>query len=175
MTTAPIEKELTKRCYSRHPAPVAVVAAVIDGTTHAMVCTSLNAVSLSPPIMSLAVRKESATWASLATASALGISVLSDLQVDIARQIADSPAAHRLSDVPLTVAPDRSAVYVDGAALRYHCRIATTSDVGDHWLVTLPVIALASYDDAAPMTFPRHYRAAAPANLRSSPLRSESR
>jgi flavin reductase (DIM6/NTAB) family NADH-FMN oxidoreductase RutF len=155
--TSPVATELTKLCYARHPAPVAVVAASVDGTTHAMVCTSLNAVSLSPPIMSLAIRKESATWNVLRTAPTVGVSVLSDLQVHIARQIAHSPAASRLHNVPLSAAPDRSSRHVVGAAVHYHCRIATTSEVGDHWLVTLPVIGLTNFDDLVPMTYPAQY------------------
>lgn len=155
--TSPVATELTKLCYARHPAPVAVVAASVEGTTHAMVCTSLTAVSLSPPIMSLAIRKESATWNALRTAPTVGVSVLSDLQAGVARQIAHNPAARRLENIPLSATPDRSGRYVDGAAVHYHCRIGTTSDVGDHWLVTLPVIALTNFDDTVPMTYPSQY------------------
>lgn len=158
MTTGPAAAEVTKHCYSRHPAPVAVIAAAIDGITHAMVCTSLNAVSLSPPIMSVAIRKQSVTWRSLRAAPTVGVSVLSDLQREIAFQIAASPPPDRLGNVPVTVAVDRSAVHVIGAALHYQCRLGGLCDVGDHWLVTLPVIAATSNDDANPMIFPPHYR-----------------
>lgn len=59
------------------------------------------------------------------------------------------------------MAADQSAVHVVDAALHYHCRPGATFDVGDHWLVTLPVLASTSHDDMDPMIFPSHYRTVA--------------
>ncbi|SFW78658.1 flavin reductase family protein [Amycolatopsis australiensis] len=160
MTSAPAAAEVTRHCYARHPAAVAVVAAVVGGTGQAMVCTSLNAVSLSPPIMSVAIRKESTTWPLLRTAETVGVSVLSDLQDDVAFRIARRPAAERLNDIPVVVAADGTAVHVLGAALHYRCRLGTTSEVGDHWLVTLPVLTSTSHDDVNPLVFPIRSRPA---------------
>ncbi|WP_344857888.1 flavin reductase family protein [Amycolatopsis ultiminotia] len=81
------------------------------------------------------------------------MSVLSELQGEMAFRIAGRPSSARLSDVPVAVAADETAVHVLVAALHYRCRLGTTSEVGDHWLVTLPVLTSTSHDDVEPMVF----------------------
>jgi len=156
----PLRPDDALAAFSAFPAPVAVVAALVDGEPQGLVTSSLAAgISLVPPLLSFAVRTASSTWPTLRKAPELGVSLLAHTQEDISRAISMNPPPTRFETVE-TAADAGGAVLIAGAPVQMVCRIGTLKWAGDHHLVLLEILDTSVDDDIPPLLYHRRvYRA----------------
>jgi flavin reductase (DIM6/NTAB) family NADH-FMN oxidoreductase RutF len=130
---------------------VTAVCALVDGEPCGMAASSFTSVSLDPALVSICVRRESATWPRLRLAPRLGVSVLSAQQQRHARALAGSEAG-RFRDLEWE-RTDHGAVLVSGAVARMTCRLEGELAGGDHLIALLRVVAVEVADGAVPLVF----------------------
>ncbi|MFC0314448.1 flavin reductase family protein [Gordonia phosphorivorans] len=141
-----------KRAYSCFPSGVVgVCRRTGSGVDVGMAASSFATISLDPPLVSVAVRQESATWPTLRDADELGVSVFAAHQGDLARQLAGHPD-HRFDGVrPLAL--DSGALFIPGATAHLVCTVAGELPAGDHTVVLLQIQSLRSDPTAEPLVF----------------------
>ena len=137
--------------YGAFPTGVAAVAAVVDGRPVGIVVSSFTSVSLDPALVSVCVGKSSETWPVLTEVERLGVSVLSSVQQQVCRQLADK-SGDRFGGLTWRSSP-RGAVRFDGASAWFECSIERQIDVGDHDIVVLRVHDLNADARVAPLVF----------------------
>ncbi|MFT4087701.1 MAG: flavin reductase family protein [Gordonia sp. (in: high G+C Gram-positive bacteria)] len=116
-----------------------------------MAASSFTSVSLDPPLVSVCVARTSTTWPMLITATRIGLSVLADSRLSLARALA-AKVGDRFADVRWERTPG-GAVFVHGSTLWLECAIHDVVPAGDHDIVLLRVEHLQSSPDIAPMVF----------------------
>jgi flavin reductase (DIM6/NTAB) family NADH-FMN oxidoreductase RutF len=143
-----------RKAFSAFPSGVVAVAADVDGVPVGMAASSFTSVSLSPPLVSFCIAKESSTWPVLRRAARLGVSVLADHHDRVCRQLA-GPPAHRFEQLALHTT-DAGAVLLEDAVVAFEASIYNEIPAGDHTLVLLRVHAVGQGDDAgSPLVFHR--------------------
>lgn len=144
--------EALKRAYSCFPSGVvAVCRQRATGEQVGMSASAFTTVSLDPPLVSICVRRESATWPHLRDAAELGISVFAADQGQAARQLAGPPPERFADWTPLT--EPGGALFVPGAAAHLVCTVAAEVPAGDHTIVLLTISALRSDPGVDPLVF----------------------
>lgn len=133
---------------------VCVATTYVDGPAgrrhDAVTVNSLGSISLDPPLVSLAFRKESAFLADLLGTGRWVVSILPAGARELARRLA-GPRAARVAEIAcLRAAPGErtGALVLDGAGW-LECALAERFDLGDHTLVVGEVLA-AGQDRQAP-------------------------
>lgn len=122
-----------------------------DGRQHdAVTVNSLGSISLDPPLVSLAFRKESAFLTDLLATGRWVVSILPAGARELARRLA-GPRAARLSEIALLDAEpgERTGALVLTGASWLECALAEKFDLGDHTLVVGEVLAT-GHDRPAP-------------------------
>jgi flavin reductase (DIM6/NTAB) family NADH-FMN oxidoreductase RutF len=138
--------------FSRYPAAVAALCAVVEGNPVGLVATSMAmGVSYDPPMITFSCRRESATWPVLRAAPRIGVSVLGQGQAEACTQIA-GPAAMRFRGLG-KYETERGALFLKFAMTWLECRIAAEVEAGDHVLVVLEVLAVGHDRATTPLIF----------------------
>lgn len=142
----------------RHLAsPVAVVAAGCADAPHGLTIGSLFSLSLDPPMVGFAVRRESTSWPAILAAGRFRINVLAHGQGEVAAALSRSHAA-KFDSVRWSWSA-RGNPAVAGALLGVECVLHDESEVGDHLLITAYVEALEPGIAATPLLYyRREYR-----------------
>ena len=120
------------RAVMRHvPAPVAVVTVTVDGRHAGLTVASLVSLSLEPPLVGFAIRRDAALHELLRESPEHAISVLAAGQEHLAQHFARGvPPIALWEKVPLrdTDGPPQ----LDGAAAWLRCRLEQEHATGDH-------------------------------------------
>lgn len=157
----PHDGDELRRVFARFPTGVTAVCALVDGEPVGMTANSFTAVSLDPPLVSVCVRAESATWRQLRRARRLGVNVLSEEHEAEGRRLA-GPEHERFAGVTWTC-HDGGAIAIDGASALMSCSQQAEVTAGDHIVVILEVRGAASWPDVPPLVFhDRGFRRLAP-------------
>ncbi|WP_225099249.1 flavin reductase family protein [Streptomyces sp. CoH27] len=137
-------RSLVLDAFSRIASTVAVVSAAHDGTLRAMTVTSFATLSMAPPRLLVCVAKTARTHVALTAQPAFAVNLLAEDQEDLARTFATSePAKHttgglRVLDGGIPVVPDAAASLI--------CHREKIHDEGDHDIVIVRVVAVATSD-----------------------------
>lgn len=154
LVTDELDHTMLRRAFSAFPSGVVAVAAQVDGVPVGMAASSFTSVSLSPPLVSFSIAKESSTWPALRRAPRLGVSVLADHHDRVCRQLA-GPAAERFTGLSLHRTDD-AAVIVEDAVVGFETSIYNEIPAGDHTLVLLRLHAVGQSDaEGSPLVFHR--------------------
>lgn len=149
---APTPRALREAC-SRYPTGVVAVCADVDGVPTAMVATSFTVgVSFDPPLVSLSIQNSSATWPRLRSSDILGISVLSEDQVDACLQLA-SRTRDRFAGLEIARCERDQALLVEGASMWLEGKVHTEVPAGDHTIVLIRLVALKVHDSRPPLVY----------------------
>jgi flavin reductase (DIM6/NTAB) family NADH-FMN oxidoreductase RutF len=140
-----------RRVFGAHPSGVVFLAALLEDRPIGLLASSFTSVSLVPALVSTCVAHTSTTWPALRTATRLGVSVLSDGQAPVVRQLA-AGGSERFADLPWRATRD-DAVLLDGAAAWLEVSIEQQVRAGDHDIVVLAVHDLDADHDVAPLVF----------------------
>ena len=120
------------RAVMRHvPAPVAVVTVTVDGRHTGLTVASLVSLSLEPPLVGFAIRRDAALHELLRESPEHALSVLAAGQEHLAQHFARGVPPIALGEnVPLRDAD--GPPQLDGAAAWLRCRLAQEHATGDH-------------------------------------------
>ncbi|TJY67188.1 flavin reductase family protein [Arthrobacter sp. CAU 1506] len=140
-----------KGAFSCFPSGVVAICSMIQGEPVGMVASTFTPVSLDPPLVSVCMDRQSSTWPRLRNANALGISVLSEEQGTMCRQLS-SKFLERFNGLQLQVS-DSGAAFIEGASATFDCTIDSVIPAGDHFLVLLWIQALKSHLDQVPLVY----------------------
>lgn len=149
-----LDTTMLRRAFGAFPSGVVAVAAEVDGVLVGMAASSFTSVSLSPPLVSFGIARESSTWPVLCRSPRLGVSVLADHHDRVCRQLA-GPAATRFTELSLHRTDD-GAVTLDDAVVAFEASIYNEIPAGDHTLVLLRLHAVGQSDAVgSPLVFHR--------------------
>jgi flavin reductase (DIM6/NTAB) family NADH-FMN oxidoreductase RutF len=124
--------------FSRFPAGVVALCALVGGSPYGMIATSLAVgVSYDPPMALFSVRNKSVTWPVLKTARRVGASVLAEHQSTTCRQLA-AKGVDRFAGLR-TRATAHGSLFVEGASSWMDCEVAGELLAGDHTVITFRV------------------------------------
>jgi flavin reductase (DIM6/NTAB) family NADH-FMN oxidoreductase RutF len=115
----------------RFPAGVAVVTVELDGQRVGLTVASLVSLSLEPPLVGVAVRRDAALHELLREAGAFAVSMLAAGQEELAQHFARGvPPIALWERIPLrdTEGPPQ----LEGAVGWLRCRVAAEHETGDH-------------------------------------------
>lgn len=139
--------------FGHFPSGVVALAASVDGEDAVLVASSFTVgVSLEPPLVMFAVQKSSTTWPSLRSAERIGVSVLSQGQGVLCRQLSGKDKKARFNNIPV----DRTAggaILIESTAVTMECTIHAEFPAGDHDIVVLEVLAADANVGVAPLVF----------------------
>jgi flavin reductase len=115
------------------PAPVAVVTVDLEGEQLGLTVASLVSLSLQPPLVGIAVRRDAALHELLRGAGEFGVSVLAEGQEHLAQHFARGvPPIALWQGIPVR---DRDGPpLLDGALAWLRCRVTDEHATGDHTL-----------------------------------------
>ena len=151
----PASPEALRETFSRFPQGVALIAAEIDGAPVGLVASTLTAgVSLTPPLVSVAIQNSSTTWPALRRATELGISLLSTEQEALARQLASKDRARRFDGVDPEVSAD-GALTIPGSSTLLWTRHYSEFAAGDHTVALLEILGTRSEEGPEALVFHR--------------------
>jgi alkanesulfonate monooxygenase SsuD/methylene tetrahydromethanopterin reductase-like flavin-dependent oxidoreductase (luciferase family)/flavin reductase (DIM6/NTAB) family NADH-FMN oxidoreductase RutF len=135
----------------RFPTGVTIVAAVgSDNLVHCMTVNSFTSLSLDPPLVMWALRTNSARHATLTRCDIFSVNVLSESQIELARQ-------HAMPQ-PTLCAVDSWDTFLDGcpiiegAAAHFVCRSAGQMSQGDHTVLVGEICRFVE-GDSKPLLF----------------------
>jgi flavin reductase (DIM6/NTAB) family NADH-FMN oxidoreductase RutF len=136
----------------RFPTGVAVVTVDVNGQQLGLTVSVLVSLSLEPPLVGVAIRRDAALHELLREASAFGVSILADGQEALARHFARGvPPIALWQGIEREPGPLTGAPLLAGAAGWLEARLAAEHAVGDHTLFVGELLAAASSAIAGPL------------------------
>ena len=137
MTTA-IQPDLFRALLRRHAAGVVVITAPGDRPV-GFTATSFTSVSLTPPLVSFCLDRASTSWPAVASATHVGVHVLTAAQEDVARTFA-TKGADRFAPPTRWHRGPHGIPVLDGVHTVLLCRIAERVPAGDHAIVLAELV-----------------------------------
>ncbi|KKC05649.1 flavin reductase family protein [Mycobacterium nebraskense] len=153
VTSQRIDGTEVRRVFGCFPSGVIAVCAMVDGEPVGMAASSFTTVSLMPPLVSICVQHNSATWPRLRRCPALGVSVLAEDHTEACRSLSRKHG-DRFAGVHCVQRPS-GGVFVDGASAWLDCSLNAEIPAGDHVIVLLGISALRANPDTLPLVFHR--------------------
>lgn len=137
-----LENDLTpdtlRNVFAQHPSGIAALCAIVDGEPQGIVASTFTVgVSMDPPLVMFAVQNNSKTWPIVRTNARIGVSVLSEKNEGVCRQIA-SKSGDRFAGLRLD-STDEGALLLHDASLWLDCSVEQEISAGDHHVVLLRV------------------------------------
>ena len=127
-----------RRACSYFPTGAVIVAGrSTDGLTFALAASTFSAVSFDPPVISIAVAKDSACLVHLRRNVKFSVSILSEAQAEVARGFGTPGAKHNPD--ALQYGGRTQVPLVAGALAQFVCDMRDVLDVGDHSLILAAV------------------------------------
>jgi flavin reductase (DIM6/NTAB) family NADH-FMN oxidoreductase RutF len=148
----PTDPVSLRSLYSSVPQSVVAMCGIDDaGIPAGVAASSFTPISLDPPLVSVAMAHTSSTWPVLKNMSRLGLSLLSESQGPICRQLA-AQGGHRFAGIDWRTS-DNGAVFIDGAAVALECELFDELPAGDHTIILLLVKEISIDGDREPLIF----------------------
>lgn len=150
-----VTPEALRETFSHFPQGVAFLGAEVDGTPLGLVASTLTVgVSLTPPLVSIAVQNSSTTWPTLRRAPELGISLLGTDQESLARQLASKDRSRRFVGVDPEVTAAGGLTIPDSSAFLW-TRLYNEVEAGDHTMALLEILGTSNEDGPEALVFHR--------------------
>jgi flavin reductase (DIM6/NTAB) family NADH-FMN oxidoreductase RutF len=132
---------------------VAIVAGAVDGEPVGLTVQSFTSLSLDPPLVSIAVGRDSSTWPKLRTAESFSVNILSEAQEALCRRFA-TKGIDKFEGVGWRAGATGSPI-LDDVLGWVDCRIEDEHEAGDHILVLARVVDLGIGEEGKPLLFYR--------------------
>lgn len=139
---------------SHYPSGVTVITANEGTEKIGFTCQSFYSVSLTPPLVSISVMKNSTTWPRVRDAGGFAINVLSDTQKDVSSQFARKDI-DRWAGVDFAISPAGNPL-LRGTVMWLDCEIHEEVDAGDHIVIIARIREMGSVDpglERSPLIF----------------------
>lgn len=144
------------------PSGVAVVTAAHDGILHGMTVSSFSSVSLSPPLVSVCLDRETKTLPLIERSARFAINVLSRDQAAISGHFASKRTEEdRLGGQRYSLGPSGCPL-LHGALVQLECEVFASYPGGDHVIVVGQVTATERAVGEPLLYFNGGYRSLAP-------------
>jgi len=140
-----------RRAFSLFPTGVVAMCGHNGAEPAGMTVNSFTSVSLDPPLVSVCVARNSASWARLNPLPRIGLSILGADQERLSRQLS-SRQGNRFDGVKLETG-EHSARFIPGATLWLDCTIADRLSGGDHEIILFEVKHTTLFPDIPPLVF----------------------
>lgn len=125
----------------RFPTGVTVAATAVDGVPVGLTCQSFLSVSLSPPLVMVAVAATSRAWPLIRRAGCFCVTLLAADQVAVSERMA-SGGTDKFAGVAWSPSSVTGSPVISGGIGHVDCRIHAVHEAGDHWLVVGRVVDL---------------------------------
>jgi flavin reductase (DIM6/NTAB) family NADH-FMN oxidoreductase RutF len=145
MTTM-VRPDLFRALLRRHAAGVVVVTVPGDRPA-GFTATSFTSVSLDPPLVSFCLDRSSSSWGAVASATHVGVHVLTDAQEDVARTFATKGLDRFAAPTRWQAGPHGIPV-IEAVHALLLCRVIERVPAGDHAIVLAELIDGGHTDDA---------------------------
>lgn len=132
------------------------VVATLDADTMEPVgfaCQSFASLSLDPPLVMLAVGRNSTSWPRIERTGRFCVTILAEDQQTTCAALGRS-GPDKFAGIGWSTG-EHGTVRVDGALAHVECELQAVYEAGDHHLVTAHVVALDAGEDARPLLFYR--------------------
>ncbi|MGI8336683.1 flavin reductase family protein [Actinomadura scrupuli] len=116
-----------------------------------LAANSFTSVSLDPPLVAFCVAHTSSTWPRLRVADRLCINILSELQLDVCRQLS-MKGGDKFATIDWTTAPGGSPVIKEALAW-IECTVESEYPAGDHMIIVARVHHLDKHHEGEPLLF----------------------
>ena len=154
---APIDPREFRDTVGAFVTGVTVVTTVVDGEPYGMTVSAFASVSLEPLLVLVCLGAGSRGRALVARSQVFSVNVLAGDQAHLSRLFAsrDRPGGlDGFDGVPFSWGATGCPV-LRGAAAHVDCRVADSSETGDHTIMIGEVVGIGSAPDAAPLLFHR--------------------
>jgi flavin reductase (DIM6/NTAB) family NADH-FMN oxidoreductase RutF len=143
-----------KKAMSQFATGVTIVTTRVGEELVGITINSFASVSLTPPLVSICVTRETHSHERILAAGGYTVNILASGQEQLARRFATAPAAQRFLDVELEWSPSGFPV-LPGSLAWLETRIVQTCECGDHSIFISEVTAMgvAGIDDAPLLYF----------------------
>ncbi|POX42305.1 monooxygenase [Streptomyces sp. Ru73] len=122
-----------------------------DGRPAGFACQSFASLSLDPPLVMLAVGRQSSSWPRIAGTGRFCVNILAAHQQDVCAALGRSGPGK--FDGVLWTTGEHGTVHLDGALAHVDCAVQAVYEEGDHYLVTARVLALDAREDGRPLLY----------------------
>lgn len=147
-----VRSEEFKEAVGKFPTGVAIISTANNGNLWGFTANSFVSVSLSPPLVSFCLDKESGSFEAFSRAEYFAVSILANDQADIAKHF-----AHKSSDKFLNIdhkIMDFSGTpLVVGAVCFIECRKYNQFECGDHFIFVGEVMKTTINDKKSPLLY----------------------
>lgn len=140
-----------RRLFGRFPTGVTALCAMDQDEPVGMTASAFVAVSLSPPLVSVCIKRGSGAWRRLRTRERVGISFLGHSHGATARQLAQK-TGDRFLGLEYEANAD-GAVFLTDATTWLECSVVKEIPAGDHDIVLFRLHRTAVADGVMPLVF----------------------
>jgi flavin reductase (DIM6/NTAB) family NADH-FMN oxidoreductase RutF len=150
-----VDEETFREALGAVCTPVAIVTSAADGRPHGTTVSAFCSLSLRPPLVLVAVGRETRCHRFVTERGLFGVNILSDAQADVSRHFGGTPSSKalpafdRLDDVPVLA----------DAMVRLSCRLERPLEGGDHSIFVGLVTAVSTSEGNPLLHFDGHYHA----------------
>jgi 3-hydroxy-9,10-secoandrosta-1,3,5(10)-triene-9,17-dione monooxygenase reductase component len=144
--------EALKEFMRRVPQCVTVVTSYKDGEPHGMTVSSFTSVSANPPLVMVALERNTRTCRVVSETGFYAVNLLSHLQMEVSENFAYTPHDTRFEKVAYRVEGGRFPV-IDGVLAVLFCRVVKQVEAGDHVLYIGEVMGSETYMDDKPLVY----------------------
>lgn len=152
-TRTNFDPDMLRKAFSCWPSGVTAVCALVDGMPTGMAASSFTSISMDPPMVGVAMGRDSSTWPVLRDCPRLGISVLGSDHGSAARHLA-SKTGDRFEHLDWW-AEEHGGVFIERSVAYFDCRLVHEYPAGDHTMVILQVVAFEGFPESTPLVFHR--------------------
>lgn len=138
-----------RRLFGRFPTGVTALCSMDGDKPVGMAASAFVAISLKPPLVSVCIQHDSATWRRLRMRERLGISFLGNGHAATARQLAQK-TGDRFLGLDYEVTAD-GALFLANATAWLECSLEKEIAAGDHDIVLLRLHRAAVADEIMPL------------------------
>jgi flavin reductase (DIM6/NTAB) family NADH-FMN oxidoreductase RutF len=147
-----VEGDELRAVMGRFPAGVAVVTVDLDGERLGLTVASLVSLSLDPPLVGVAIRRDAALHELLREAGEFAVSMLAEGQEDLAQHFARGVPPIALWE-RISLRDAEGPPQLEGAVGWLRCRTAGEHPTGDHTFFVGEVDSLELGRDARPLVY----------------------
>lgn len=140
-----------RQLYSCFPTGVTSLCALREGKPLGLALSSFTSISIDPPLVSVSLQSNSATWASFKGVEVFGLSVLGEEQEQACRQLSQK-TGDRFAGLSW-YSSETGAVFIDGAVAWLECSLYHRLEAGDHEIAILRVEAAKADPEGPPLIF----------------------
>lgn len=148
----PVDSATFRAAFRRHPAGVVVVTGDAGDGPAGLTATSLNSVSLEPPMVSFALSTDASTAPTLLRAPTFVVNLLADEHAPVAERFATTGIDRFAAPTRWTRLPTGEPLLLDAASW-LRCETVQRVPVGDHTLLVGRVLEARVDGDAAPLVY----------------------